>query len=463
MKNVLFISYYFPPIGGAGVQRSVKFVKFLPEFGWRPIVLTVRPDDYSIHREFKLDDSLSKDVEGRCEVHRTRDGEPRRLRRALENLRLFRLFWFLLYPLLWEKEFFWALGAIPRALKIIREQRPRAIYTSSGPYSAIVAGFLLRLWTRVPWVADLRDLWTQDSLLVWPSRLHYRATVAAERFMLRRADTVIANTPLAAQRMRELLGPERAGRVVAIPNGYDEEDIPKGNPSPQSGKPLTITHVGTFHDLRSGPRGNALRSRLRQAAGRMSYQPSALDPSMRTPKVLLEGLKMLLDRNPELRGKIRLCFVGYLHEGWRAMIKDLGLEDSVAAPGYVPHAEALALLGEADVLFCVQVGFEDRAKAVPYVPAKLYEYMATGKPILAPVAEGDTKDVLRRSGLGVLADPANPEDVARVLLDLHSRHCNGGIRLNPNWEFIRRFERRETTARLAEVLTNVTEGTCSED
>jgi glycosyltransferase involved in cell wall biosynthesis len=114
------------------------------------------------------------------------------------------------------------------------------------------------------------------------------------------------------------------------------------------------------------------------------------------------------------------------------------------------------------VLFCVQVGFEDRAKAVPYVPAKLYEYLATGKPILAPVAEGDTKDVLRRSGLGIAADPVNPEDIACVLLDLYTRHCNGGIRLNPNWKFIQRFERRETAAQLAEVLKNVTEATCSE-
>ncbi len=93
------------------------------------------------------------------------------------------------------------------------------------------------------------------------------------------------------------------------------------------------------------------------------------------------------------------------------MIKELGLEDCVAIPGYVPHAEAMTLLGEADVLFCVQVGFEDRAKAVPYVPAKLYEYLATGKPILAPVAEGDTKNVLIQSGLGILADPTNARDV----------------------------------------------------
>ena len=452
MKNVLFISYYFPPIGGAGVQRSAKFVKYLPERDWRPIVLTVRPDDYSTQREFKMDGSLSKDVEGRCEVHRTRDYEPRRLRRVLEKLHLFRLFWFLLYPAFWEKEFFWALCAIPRAVRIIREQRPSAIYTSSAPYSLIVVGFILRLWTRVPWVADLRDLWTQDSLLTWPSRLHYRATVAAERFMLRRADTVIANTPLAAQRMRELLGPACAGRVVAIPNGYDEEDIPKGSPSPQNGKPLTITHVGTFHDLRATPDGDASRSWMRRLADCMSYQPFALDHSMRTPKALLEGLKILLDRDAELRGKILLCFIGYLHEGWRAMIKDLGLEDCVATPGYVPHSEAMALLGEADVLFCVQVGFEDRAKAVPYVPAKLYEYMATGKPILAPIVEGDTKDVLLRSGLGVLADPVNPEDVARALLDLVKQHRKGAVQVRPNPDFIRRFERKELTRQLGQIL-----------
>jgi glycosyltransferase involved in cell wall biosynthesis len=456
MRHLLFICYCFPPVGGAGVQRSAKFVKYLPEFGWRPIVLTVRPKGYRLQRELQMDPSLVQEVEGRCRVHRMPEWVPR-LARLLEKRHLYRLLWFFFYPIFWEREFFWALGAIPRALKIIREQRPCVIYTSSGPYSVIVTGFFLRLRTRVPWVADLRDLWTQDSLLRWPSRLHFRATVAAERFMLRRADMVIANTPLAAQRMRELLGKDYRGGVVAIPNGYDAADVPSVAPaaSESAERPLVIAHVGTFHDWR--PDTNRTRSWVKswlQKAERASeYWPCPLDPLMRTPKVLLEGLKQLYDQQPELHGRIRLSFVGYLHENWRRMVKDLGLEDVVDAPGYLPHGEAIKRLGQADVLFCVQVGFQNAARPVPYIPAKLYEYLATGKPVLAPLAPGDTKDVLRDSCLGVFADPRDPEDMARVLLDLYTRHYNGGIRLNPNWKFIRKFERREVTRQLARALS----------
>ena len=80
MRNVLFITYYFPPIGGAGVQRSAKFVKHLPESGWRPVVLTVAPEDYAHHREFQRDDTLMRDVDGKCDVHCVHDPEPRRLK-----------------------------------------------------------------------------------------------------------------------------------------------------------------------------------------------------------------------------------------------------------------------------------------------------------------------------------------------------------------------------------------------
>ncbi len=177
----------------------------LPEFGWNPIVLTVWPDDYRSAREFKMDRSLSKDVEGRCEVHRTPTaslgGCAGRWRNSTSSGSSGSSF--IRYS---GKGIL--LGAGRDSARVEDHQGTAAVRDlhQSAPYSLIVDGFHPALWTRVPWVADLRDLWTQDSLLTWPSRVHYRATVAAERFMLRRADTVIANTPLAAQRMRELLG-----------------------------------------------------------------------------------------------------------------------------------------------------------------------------------------------------------------------------------------------------------------
>jgi len=454
MKNVLFVSYYFPPIGGAGVQRAAKFVKYLPQFGWRPIVLTTMARDYVQHREFQFDESLSDDVKNcDCEVHRLRDPEPRALRALLEKFRVFRLFWFVFYALFWEREFFWALAAIPRALRLARTRKASVVYTNSAPYSLILLGFAIKRMTGLPWVADLRDLWTQDGLGVWPSRWHYRLTARVERALLRRADVVIGNTRLAAERLRALLGPTHEKRVIHIPNGYDPDDLPvpeRKTSSPDA--PLLIAHVGTLHAPRASKSGSGLAARARRALRGAGYRPFALDPTMRTPMNLLKAIQILRARQPELRGKVRLLFVGYLQRAWRERIREMALGDVVEIAGYLPHGRAVRRSAEADALFCVQVGFRDAGKRVPYVPAKLYEYLATGKPILAPVAEGDTKEVLRESGLGFFADPRDPEDIARVLMRLCEQHNTSGIAVKPNWDFIRRFERRELTRRLAAVL-----------
>ena len=445
MKEVLFISYYFPPMGGAGTQRSAKFVKYLRENNWRPIVLTARPEDYHLHREFQPDESLLGDV-AYAEVHRVRDPEPRGLRRLLERLHVFRLVWFLFYGLFWEKEFFWALAALPAALRIARARRPAAVYTTSGPYSTVAVGYLVKLATGLPWVADLRDLWTQDSLWSWPSRLHYALTVRAERVLLGCADTVIANTPLARERLRTLLRHSGA-RVVSIANGFDGEDLPKRTASGPRDI-LTIAHVGTFHDRADEQaRSGRLRAWLRGTA----CSPAPLDARLRTPALLFEGLRLAFERRPELRGGIRIVLVGHLQEGWRRMIADMGLDEAVEITGYLPHHEAMRRLAEADALFCVQVGFAD-GRPAPYVPAKVYEYMATGKPILAPLAEGDTKDVLRESGLGLFADPHDSEDMARILMDMVRRHRAVGISVTANDDFIRTFERSALSRRLAAVL-----------
>ena len=187
-----------------------------------------------------------------------------------------------------------------------------------------------------------------------------------------------------------------------------------------------------------------------------NYRPCSRDRRMRTPKGLLEGLRLVLDRRPDLRGAFRLVFVGYLNEDWLGEIKRMGLADCVKATGHVPHKEAVRRLAEADVLFCVQVGFKDRRKPVPYVPAKLYEYLATGKPVLATLAPGDAKRLLEESGLGFFADPHDAEDMARVLLELYEQHCGGGVRVTVNREFVAQFERKELTRRLADVFEKVT-------
>jgi len=454
VKNILFVSYYFPPMGGAGVQRTAKFVRYLPEFGYRPIVVTVRPRDYRRHREFRLDKTLARDMDnGAFEMHHCPDPEPHGLRGVLERLGVFRLVWFVLYAVFWERELFWAIGAIGRSLQLARRRRLHAVYTTSGPYCTLLVGWVVKQVARVPWVADLRDLWTQDPLGSWPSRLHYWLTVAVERGLLRRADRVIANTPLAAKRMQALLGDAHADRVVTIPNGFDPQDLPPMPPPAAVPRPMRIVHVGTFHDVPvDNHTSQGLGARLRRWVRKIEYRPAPWDPWMRTPAVLLEGAKRLLELEPDCRQEIRLVFVGHLADGWRQQAEDLGLADVVEATGYLPHDQAMQRLMAADVLYCVQVGFQDPRRPVPYIPAKLYEYLATGKPILAPVAEGDTKHLLVNSGLGRIVDARDPDAIADALRSLLDQHRRGSIDVQPEWDFIKQFDRKNLTQQLAAVF-----------
>jgi len=452
MKNVLFISYYFPPMGGAGVQRSAKFVKYLPRFGWRPIVLTTTQGSYHVHREFQLDETVGAGLdESEHEVHRLRDPEPRRFRRFLERMRIFPLFWFFLYPLFWEPQVFWAVAAVIKGLRLIREKGIIAVYTTSGPYSTVLTGLLLKWFTRKPWIADLRDPWTKDFIGMWPSLLHQRLEQWFARFALRRADHVIANTPISERLFEELLGEDCGGRISSITNGYDEGDF-LSSERVGNGTVFRIAHVGS---LGTGA-GPVRRSGLKRLPGMVKRLPEGYDTTAYSARYFLQGLHILVRERAIAPDTFQVDFAGFVPEECVRKIKECGLEKVVSVQGYRPHAEAVSLLENADALW-LPLPVPGEGRPLPQVPGKLYEYMRSGKPVLALIPPGDAYDFLKESGVGFFADPRNPEDIARALLQLYEEHRNGGIGVKPNWDFIRRFERKRLTSELARVFDSLVE------
>jgi glycosyltransferase involved in cell wall biosynthesis len=168
----------------------------------------------------------------------------------------------------------------------------------------------------------------------------------------------------------------------------------------------------------------------------------------------LRALSALYKEHPDLRGKIEIVFAGVFDDNDRRLVSELRLDDSVQILGYLPHAESVKLLQSADVLFLTHFNFSDGTRN-PFIGGKTYEYMASGKPILALLPESDAKDFVRESGLGIFCPQKNIEAIKSTLLNLYRQHMSGGISVSANWDFIQQFKRRQLTRRLGEIFDSV--------
>ena len=439
-RRVLFVAYYFPPMGGAGVQRSVKFVRYLGEFGWEPIVLTADVTDYEIECEFQLDEDLAAEVgRGDLAVVRVSDPGRRRNRRS----KLFKYEWFLRYRSLWEAQVPWARTAARECVEVARRENVDVVYTSLAPYSAALIGNRVKRELGIPWVADLRDLWTEDALRVWPSKWHFLWERALERRLLRNADRVIANSDLSKTRLCENLAvPE--DRVTTIPNGFDPCDFEGVQGVAHEGR-FVLTHVGAFRDCTKTPR--APRWPL--------HAPVAADESARSPLYVFRAVEALLRDRPQLRKRLQIRLVGFLSDANKDLVERLGLGDVVEATGYVGHARVIAELVGADALLLLQVAFADADRPVPYVPGKMYEYFAANKPILAPLPPGDTRRMVARSGLAFPAPHNDVEKVREVLEEMIAKWEAGALSAQSNADYIGFFERKRLTGKLSRVFEEV--------
>ncbi|MCB9233628.1 MAG: glycosyltransferase [Bacteroidia bacterium] len=218
-EKVLFIANYFPPMGGPGVTRSIHFVNHLGKFGYEPIVLTL--DEESIRQgPHKMDPGLLNQIPADLKIVRTPAGKMPGWARLLQKARLFRVAWFLAFPKFFEPSSRWPFEALPVAEKLIKEENIKLVYTSSGPFSALLLGFILK--TRNPelkWVADLRDPWTDGYMWKWPGKLQYNWSRRMEKKWLNGADKLVVNTPEVKKLYlkRDLLPAEK---MEVITNGF---------------------------------------------------------------------------------------------------------------------------------------------------------------------------------------------------------------------------------------------------
>ncbi len=365
-RKVLIIAYYFPPMGLSGVQRTVKFAKFLPKYGWKPTVLTVEPTGY-----YAFDDTLLKEAEeAGVRIVRTSSYDVNRLlkkqgviKMPSERMRKVLQFFGDLF-FIPDTKIGWKSIAVKAASELIEQERFDLLFATAPPQTDFLIGAALKRKFEIPLVVDYRDAWLDYPFKYFPTPLHRLWHTYLERRVLKAADRVIVTH----RRVKEsiLLRHKTVdyNEVIIISQGFDAEDFPPTNAEKRV-KPvkMKIAHAGTFY-------------------------------AERNPVKMLQALANVLQANPKIRGRIELHFIGNAREEDRQLVKKLDLQNAVHFLGYLPHRECIKHLVESDVLwFVIDNDYQ--------TPGKLYEYFGSRKPLIASVIDGYTKQVIKESGAAI--------------------------------------------------------------
>ena len=411
--KLLLVTLYFPPAGGGGVQRPLKFASHLPAHGIETHVLA--PDDPKwVHEDAELP------LPTQAWVHRARYVGPRGRRLAdelhgktgveLARVRASSVGRRLLLP---DENVTWNATAIPKAISIVRREGIDVVLTTSPPVSVHLIGAAVKKATGAKWVADLRD-----AIVRHPHRstegvgaaVKERARAGVSQLVARQADLIVAAAAAIADETRAL---DPQGRVVTITNGSDFDDF-AGLRYERTDR-FRLTHTGSFF-------------------GRRDPRPF---------------LRALADSGLE---DVTVRFVGDFRPGDREYVRELGLDDRVELIEYVPRRESLRLQRESDALLLLIPTADGRGRGV--LSGKVFEYLAAERPILAVVPEdGAAADLIRESGAGVVAGPDDVAAIRAALTSLHERWRRGELEqppLSPEWR--ERLSRGARVEELADAL-----------
>lgn len=418
-RKVLVIAYYFPPMGLSGVQRTLKFVKYLPKYGWFPTVLTVEPRGY-----FAKDETLMHDLENPdIRVVRTAPAGPGKLSKKdivelpPERMRktLSRFSDMLFIP---DNKVGWIPDAVKRALKLHKETPFDLIFSTAPPFTDFLIGAAVKAKINKPLVLDYRDPWVDYPFKFYPTPLHKQRNIALERRALRASSHVITTN----RRVKEVLIDRYKflsyQDIDIIPQGYDPEDFAATKEKPvKRAHPdkMKITYAGVFWEDR-------------------------------VPDYFLQALHDLFHEKPKLRGRIEAVFAGNFREENTRLVTRLGLQDSVKVLGYLPHPDCVREIVESDVLWVI-VG-DDLGS-----PGKTYEYIGAGKPILGCVPQGFLKHTIEEAG-GITVAPNDVVGIKNAIatyFDQFERHALKG----PGPEIREKYDRVRLTGLLVKAFESL--------
>jgi glycosyltransferase involved in cell wall biosynthesis len=412
-RKVLVIAYYFPPMGLSGVQRTAKFVKYLPKYGWKPTVLTVSPTGY-----YAVDDSLLKEVEAAgATVVRASSLDPNRLFRHQGVVKMPSERWRKVLQFTGDSIFFpdtkigWKRKALRSASELLRREKFDLLFATAPPQTDFLIGEALKRKFRLPLVLDYRDAWLDYPFKYYPTPVHRYIHYRMEKRILKAADRIIVTI----RRVKESILKHYLGLdyhdVTIIPQGYDPADFRSGGSAKHSlRRKMRITHAGTFY-------------------------------ADRNPSIMLHALHNVLRDVPQMRGRLEISLIGNVRDEDRTLVTKLGLQNEVTFHGYLEHQDCTRHLMNSDVLWLV---LDNDYQS----PGKLYEYFGARKPVLASLQEGYIKQVVMESGVGLCVPLKDLRAHEEALRDLFAQFERNRLK-QASEEFASRFNREVLTGELA--------------
>lgn len=440
MKRVLIITYYWPPTGGSGVQRWVKFAKYLPSLGWQPVIYTPENPE-----QLAVDHSLEKEIPEGVEIIKTHITEPYELYKKFLHKSGHTKEAVEVNPVnaqnksLAQKAAMWVRGNLfrpdPRCLwirpsvkflKKYLEEHPVDLIVSTGPPQSMhIIGRRLSMQTGLPWIADFRDPWTKIfyfkhlSMTKATERWHHRM----EKKVLDDATAVVAVSPLVQQEFQAMTQTP----VELITNGYDECDFPDGKCEEATGGPdrdFVITHTGLF----------------------------AADGN---PTVLWDVLAEKCNKDENFKNLLKIKLIGKTDAQIISSIKDAGLSENLIDMGYQPHAAAISAQRTASLLI-LPLRKEPEYKAV--LPGKLFEYLASWRPVLGiGQPDGAMSMILNTTKTGVVLNWEDRKSVGRFIDYCWKKHLEGALTVED--ADISRFTRLNLTRQMAALFNVILSGT----
>ncbi len=405
MKKALIIAYEFPPLGGPGVLRTLNYVKYLKGFGWEPSVITVK--DLKRERSTRgvpRDESLLRDIPIGTKIERA----PHLLFPWGIRVILHRL----------PDDFIgWVLFAYAKALDMIRKDNYDLVYTTSPPEANHLVGYLLKKTTNKPWVMDFRDPWTQNKTYHY-GFINGKINKSLEKRCLENADAVISVVPRITEDLKTLIDCKK-DKFYTIPNGYDEADFVNYKPKNQYGGKFIVSYTGGFHG--GYPKG-------------YSY-----------PFYFFEGILQLLKNEEISHEDLKIVLVG---ESGEKKIHPGIPETMISRIGQISHEKVFDYISNASVLlFCIN-------KEIKYaMSGKIFEYIRANKPILALVlSDSPPANLIKETDTGIAIEPDDVEGIKKAILYFYNQWKNKNLKINPDWEIIRRYDRKNLTKKLAQIF-----------
>ncbi len=402
----------------SGVQRIAKFVKYLPQFGYEPVVLTVEPRGY-----FAFDDGLADELkEQGIEIHRTQSKDPTRLFKSKKQVAMPSTSarsiasWMSSFLFIPDNKKGWRNFAVNKGKELLSNNDFDLIFSSAPPYTAHLIGVELSKFSGLPLVCDFRDDWVGNPRHIYPTGFHRSKHQKMEVDVLKycKKATVI-NRKIMEALVDRTLGPSGFNKVVVIPQGFDPSDMDL-TPMPRLHKKLILCYAGIFYHAQS-------------------------------PENFFKGLAMAFRARPDLREHIEARFVGHLSEAELKSANLLGLKENISYDGYLNHEDTVRHLLGSDVLW-MTVGNQIGGESIS--TGKLFEYFGTRKPILGLVPEGAAKDALSGYGASKVVNPDDLEGIAEAILDFYEGWKNDRL-ASPDEDFVQKHSRD----RLAEDLAGI--------